>query len=282
MLGRGVGSRGVARRVMLGRVGRVETHTIDKFFISQNDVPNPLRPRGARGTAWAESEGARSSTQGGLGPPGRAAGERHTVPRSAAACRERPIDCVGARPWARADLYTPGTPWSMLGSNGARGGGACESGGRERAAGGRAARARAARSPAPSPARAPVSATRSRASVKSGIWNKDEFEAFGGYCSGRWSSGIESDWRSGGPGFDYRSRRSGLLLLLRSSSSGSLQPHASRLTQIQLPSTQLFARRAAVFCVRASAWVRAPSSRRRSSRRIAPTLSAAWIWLGAW
>ena len=213
---------------MLGRVGRVETHTIDKFFISQNDVPNPLRPRGARGTAWAESEGARSSTQGGLGPPGRAAGERHTVPRSAAACRERPIDCVGARPWARADLYTPGTPWSMLGSNGARGGGACESGGRERAAGGRAARARAARSPAPSPARAPVSATRSRASVKSGIWNKDEFEAFGGYCSGRWSSGIESDWRSGGPGFDSRSRRSGLLLLLRSSSSGSLQPHASR------------------------------------------------------
>ena len=62
----------------------------------------------------------------------------------------------------------------------------------------------------------------------------------------------------------------------------SLTPHASRLTQIQLPSTQLFARRAAVFCVRASAWVRAPSSRRRSSRRIAPTLSAAWIWLGAW
>ena len=236
---------------MLGRVGRVETHTIDKFFISQNDVPNPLRPRGARGTAWAESEGARSSTQGGLGPPGRAAGERHTVPRSAAACRERPIDCVGARPWARADLYTPGTPWSMLGSNGARGGGACESGGRERAAGGRAARARAARSPAPSPARAPVSATRSRASVKSGIWNKDEFEAFGGYCSGRWSSGIESDWRSGGPGFDSRSRRSGLLLLLRSSSSGSLQPHASRLTPHADPATQH-----AAFCAPGSGFLR--------------------------
>ena len=127
------------------------------------------------------------------------------------------------------------------------------------------------------------SAQRGRARLSNlGFGNKDEFEAFGGYCSGRWSSGIESDWRSGGPGFDSRSRRSGLLLLLRSSSSGSLQPHASRLTQIQLPSTQLFARRAAVFCVRASAWVRAPSSRRRSSRRIAPTLSAAWIWLGAW
>ena len=217
-------------------------------------------------------------------------GERRASGTRSRAARPRAVSALSiasARARGRARICTHRghreACWvAMADAGGARGGGACESGGRERAAGGRAARARAARSPAPSPARAPVSATRSRASVKSGIWNKDEFEAFGGYCSGRWSSGIESDWRSGGPGFDSRSRRSGLLLLLRSSSSGSLQPHASRLTQIQLPSTQLFARRAAVFCVRASAWVRAPSSRRRSSRRIAPTLSAAWIWLGAW
>ena len=96
------------------------------------------------------------------------------------------------------------------------------------------------------------SAQRGRARLSNlGFGNKDEFEAFGGDCSGRWSSGIESDWRSGGPGFDSRSRRSGLLLLLRSSSSGSLQPHASRLTPHADPATQH-----AAFCAPGSGFLR--------------------------